>query len=141
MHKLILFLETSLVDQHVFNKLCVLAQINANRRKLVMSQYEVGSGDLLTYSRTANEAASATVICCPQNILLGRQIEKNGVVSGASAYLIVVMLFSFPSVDRRQPACRRIFPRLNNGVKVSRVTPDLQRGSHQKAFSKRPPSV
>lgn len=37
MPELILFRETSLMHQHVFNKLCILARINTNRGNLVMS--------------------------------------------------------------------------------------------------------
>lgn len=58
---------------------------------------------------TANDAAFATVMHNPQNILVSRQIEMNGIVSGASAYLIVITLFSFSSVEWGQPACRQIF--------------------------------
>lgn len=60
---------------------------------------EDGRGVLLMYLMMANDAAFATVISSQQNILLSRQIEKNGIVPQASVYQMVIMLFSFLSVD------------------------------------------
>lgn len=100
----VLILEMSLKVQHVFHK--HEAKVHWDGMNMPC---EDGRGVLVMYLMMTNDAAFATVIYSPQNILLSRQIEKNIIVPWASVYPMVIMLFSFLSVDWHLPACCQIF--------------------------------